>query len=139
MEIFDPTVAYGNVDDNNTMSLIKMVREGVEFPAFEKFASKSPFSQQEWSAYLHLSERTMQRYRNEKRTFDPLQSEKIIEIALLYNKGVEVFGSTEKLNAWLETNNLALGDIKPKSLLDNTFGISILKDELIAIEHGVLA
>jgi putative toxin-antitoxin system antitoxin component (TIGR02293 family) len=81
----------------------------------------------------------MQRYRNEKRTFDPLQSEKIIEIALLYNKGVEVFGSAEKLNTWLETNNLALGDIKPKSLLDNTFGISILKDELIAIEHGVLA
>jgi putative toxin-antitoxin system antitoxin component (TIGR02293 family) len=86
-----------------------------------------------------LSERTIQRYKVENRTFDPLQSEKIIEIALFYNKGVEVFGTSVQFNSWLETNNLALGNIKPKMLLDNTFGISMLKDELIRIEHGVLA
>jgi len=139
MEIFDPMVAYGSVDDINAMSLIKMVRNGIGFAAFEKFANKSPFSSNEWSIYLHLSERTMQRYRNEKRTFDPLQSEKIIEIALFYNKGVEVFGTAEKFNSWLETDNLALGVIKPKTLLDNTFGISILRDEVTAIEYGILA
>jgi putative toxin-antitoxin system antitoxin component (TIGR02293 family) len=81
----------------------------------------------------------MQRYRFEKRTFDPLQSEKIIEIALFYNKGVEVFGTTDKFNAWLETDNLALGSLKPKTLLDNSFGIGILRDELSAIEYGILA
>lgn len=139
MEIFDPMVAYGTADDINTMSLIKMVRDGIGFAAFEKFADKSPFSLQEWSEYLHLSERTMQRYRAEKRTFDPLQSEKIIEIALFYNKGVEVLGTPEKFNTWLETDNLALGSIKPKMLLDNTFGINLLRDELTAIEYGILA
>jgi putative toxin-antitoxin system antitoxin component (TIGR02293 family) len=139
MEIFDPIVAYGSIDDINAMSLIKMVRNGIGFAAFDKFSNKSPFSQNEWSTYLHLSERTMQRYRNEKRTFDPLQSEKIIEIALFYNKGVEVFGTPEKFNAWLETDNLAIGGIKPKTLLDNSFGISILRDELTAIEYGILA
>jgi len=139
MEIFDPMVAYGPVDDMNAMSLIKMVRNGIGFAAFDKFANKSPFSQQEWSKYLHLSERTIQRYRIEKRTFDPLQSEKIIEIALFYNKGVEVFGTPEKFNSWLETDNLALGKTKPKMLLDNTFGINLLKDELTAIEYGILA
>jgi putative toxin-antitoxin system antitoxin component (TIGR02293 family) len=139
MEIFDPMVAYGQVDDINAMSLIKMVRNGIGFAAFDKFANKSPFSQQEWSKYLHLSERTIQRYRIEKRTFDPLQSEKIIEIALFYNKGVEVFGTPEKFNSWLETDNLALGKTKPKMLLDNTFGINLLKDELTAIEYGILA
>jgi putative toxin-antitoxin system antitoxin component (TIGR02293 family) len=139
MEIFDPMVAYGSVDDINALSLVEMVRHGVRFDAFDTFANKSPFSLNEWSGFLHLSERTMQRYRSEKRTFDPLQSEKIIEIALFYNKGVEVFGSAEKFNSWLETDSLALGGIKPKTLLDNSFGISILRDELIAIEYGVLA
>jgi putative toxin-antitoxin system antitoxin component (TIGR02293 family) len=139
VEIFDPIVSYGSIDDINAMSLIKMVRKGIGFEAFDKFANKSPFSQNDWSTYLHLSERTMQRYRSENRTFDPLQSEKIIEIALFYNKGVEVFGTAEKLNAWLETDNLALGGIKPKTLLDNSFGISILRDELTAIEYGILA
>lgn len=139
MEIFDPLVGYGSIDDINSMSLVKMVRNGVGFTAFDKFADKSPFSNNEWSTYLHLSERTLQRYRIEKRTFDPLQSEKIIEIALFYNKGVEVFGSAEKFNSWLETDNLALGKIKPKMFLDNSFGINMLRDELTAIEYGVLA
>ena len=139
MEIFDPMVSYSSIDDINAMSLIKMVRNGIAFATFDQFANKSPFSSNEWSTYLHLSERTMQRYRIEKRTFDPLQSEKIIEIALFYNKGVEVFGTTEKFNSWLETDNLAIGGIKPKSLLDNSFGISILRDELTAIEYGILA
>lgn len=139
MEIFDPMVAYGSIDDINALSLVEMVRHGVQFDAFDSFANKSPFSLNEWSGFLHLSERTIQRYRSEKRIFDPLQSEKIIEIALYYNKGVEVFGSAEKFNSWLETDSLSLGGIKPKTLLDNSFGISILRDELTRIEFGVLA
>jgi putative toxin-antitoxin system antitoxin component (TIGR02293 family) len=139
MEIFDPRVTYGSIDDINALSLMEMVRKGIGFNAFNSFAVKSPFSLNEWSTYLHLSERTMQRYRNENRTFDPLQSEKIIEIAILYNKGVEVFGKAEKFDSWLDTENLALGNIKPKMLLDNSFGINMLKDELTRIEYGVLA
>ena len=139
MEIFDPMVTYGSIDDINAMALITMVRNGIGFAAFDKFANKSPFTSNEWSSYLHLSERTMQRYRIEKRTFDPLQSEKIIEIALFYNKGVEVFGTPEKFNSWLETSNLVLGNSKPKMLLDNSFGINMLRDELTRIEYGILA
>jgi putative toxin-antitoxin system antitoxin component (TIGR02293 family) len=139
MEIFDPTVTYGSIDDIHALSLIQMVRRGIGFAAFDTFANKSPFSLNEWSTYLHLSERTMQRYRSEQKTFDPLQSEKIIEIALFYNKGVEVFGSVEKFNSWLDTDNLALGNTKPKMLLDNSFGINMLRDELTRIEYGVLA
>ncbi len=139
MEIFDPMTSYAATDDINTLSLVELVRHGVGFDTFDKFANRSPFSANEWSTYLHLSERTMQRYKSERRTFDPLQSEKIIEIALFYNKGVEVFGTSEKFNSWLETDNLALGGTKPKMLLDNSFGISIVRDELTAIEYGILA
>lgn len=139
IDIFDPKVTYNSIDDKNVLSLIEIVRQGIKYPTFSVFASKSPFSLFEWSTFLHLSERTMQRYQREKRTFDSLQSEKILEIVLLYKKGIEVFGNADKFNSWLETENLVLGKIKPKMLFDNSFGINLLKDELIRIEYGVLA
>ena len=92
LNLLDSKAAYNSVDDNDVLSLIEAVRQGVKFNAFFNFANKGPFSINEWSAFLHLSERTMQRYKREKKTFDSLQSEKILEIALLYKKGTEVFG-----------------------------------------------
>jgi putative toxin-antitoxin system antitoxin component (TIGR02293 family) len=139
LQLNDPQVSYGAIDDYGVFSFIDMVRRGIKFSLFSKFAVGIPFSQSDWSNILHISERTLHRYQKEQGTFDSLQSERILEIALLYNKGKEVFGDTEKFNLWLDSNSLALGDIKPKSLLDSTFGIHLLKDELIKIEHGVLA
>ena len=126
-------------DDRNIISLIKSVRDGIKYAFFLKLVAQSPFTIKEWSGYLDLTERTMQRYQKGKKTFDRLQSEKILEITLLNNKGKEVFGSSEKFNLWLDAKNISLGGSKPKELLDSSFGIQLLKDELIRIEHGVLA
>jgi len=135
----DPAVSYGAVDDKSILGLVSMVREGLHYSIFINFATRSPFSMQEWSGFLHISERTMQRYQKEKRTFDALQSEKILEIALLYKKGIEVFGDKDKFDTWLNTENLTLGKLKPKTFFDSSFGIQLLKDELTRIEYGVLA
>jgi putative toxin-antitoxin system antitoxin component (TIGR02293 family) len=127
------------IDDNDILSLIRTLKAGIKYAVFIGIANNSPFTLSEWTDFLHLSDRTMQRYKSQKKTFDPVQSEKILEIALLYKLGIDVFGNKQKFNSWLETDNLALGRAKPKSLLDNSFGIGLLHDELMRIEHGVLA
>jgi len=133
------SISYNTVADNEMYYLIQTTRKGVDFALFSKIAKRNPFTMNEWSGFLHVSERTLQRYRKEKRSFDQVQSERILEIVLLMNHGSEVFGSAEKFSSWLVTESLALGKIKPKQLLDSTFGIGIIKDELIRIEHGLLA
>lgn len=130
---------YSLIDDRDVFMLISTVREGIQYATFQHIADKIPFNISEWSNFLHLSERTFQRYKKEKRRFDPLHSERILEITLVYNKGVEVFGDKANFDAWLEAKNVALGSIRPKELLDSTFGIGLLRDELSRIEHGVLA
>lgn len=135
----EATVTYQSLGNRSILSLINTVRQGISFSAFMHLVNKSPFNVNEWASFLHLSDRTMQRYKKEEKTFDPIHTEKILEITLLYKKGVEVFGDTERFDAWLNSNNIALGNVKPKDLLDNTFGISFLKDELGRIEYGVLA
>lgn len=139
IELTSNTFSYNSVDDKDVFSIISTIKKGVKFSTFNSIALNSPFSLIEWSGFLNISERTMQRYKKERKSFDSNSSEKIIEIVLLFKYGIEVFGNKEKFNTWLETKNVALGGIVPKELLDNTFGINLLKDELTRIEYGVLA
>lgn len=135
----DVIINYSAIDDRDILTLVDAVRAGVKYSFFDTLTQNFPFSLNEWSHYLHLSPRSMQRYKKDKKAFDPIHSEKILEITLLYKKGEDVFGSKEAFNTWLELENVALGGRKPKNLLDNTFGIQLLKDELTRIEYGVLA
>lgn len=138
-KVEEPLVAYNSYDESNILSLIEFIRKGINFRIFTDFVNKSPFNLNEWSSFLHISQRTMQRYQREKKTLDSIQSEKFMEIVLLFQKGIEVMGTKEQFNSWLETENLSLGKIKPKSLLDSTFGIHLLKDELNRLQYGILA
>ncbi len=133
----DPT--KNQVNEPDSVYLINTSRHGISFHNFTKITEDSPFDLNDWSAFLHLSERTMQRYKKEKKSFDPIHSEKILEIILLYDRGTEVFGSRTKFNTWLSAKSIALGGTSPKELLDTTFGIGLIKNELTRIEHGVLA
>ena len=138
-ELKEPLITYATLDDKNAYSLINAIKEGIRFSFFEKLAKNIPFTLREWASYLHLSERSLQRFKKEKGTFNTVSSEKIIEITMLNKYGIEVFDDQDKFKVWLLTKNVALGGIKPKDLLDSSFGIQLLKDELTRIEYGILA
>jgi len=125
--------------EEDSFDLTNMVREGVPFPYFTKLSNHIHFDLEDWSSYLHLSERTIQRYKKENKSFDPLYSERILQIELLYKKGIAVFGIADNFYTWMDTISLPLGNVKPKNLLDTSFGINSIYDELGRIEHGILA
>ena len=137
----EPAFAYGqySFDDAGVFNLMNTARKGISFKYFDSLMKKFPFTMQHWAEFLHVSGKTLSRYQKEEKTFDALQSEKILQIELLYARGKEVFGSDAYFMIWLQTENLALGKIKPQDILDSSFGISLLMDELTRIEHGVLA
>jgi len=139
LQLSEPIISYATLDDSSAFSLINAIKEGVNFSFFERLAKSIPFTLREWAVYLHLSERSLQRYKKQKGTFNAVTSEKIIEITMLNKFGIEVFGNQDNFNVWLNSKNVALGSIKPKELLDSSFGIQLLKDELTRIEHGILA
>jgi len=126
-------------EDEDEVNLANMAREGVSFYRLTKLSEYIQLGMQEWAEYLHLSERTMQRYKKEGKTFDPIYSEKIIIIELLYKKGINIFGIKDNFYTWMDTVSVALGGVKPKDMLDTTFGITMVYDELGRIEHGIFA
>lgn len=124
---------------NDTVALIRLTRKGIEYSLFHSIVLTTPYNIKEWGTFLHLTERTLQRYKKENKTFDQPYSEKILAIVQLQNRGKEVFGQEDHFNQWLDSNIVSLGGIKPKELLDTTMGISLINQELVRIEHGVLA
>lgn len=125
--------------DEDEVNLAHMVREGVSYNYFTKLSDHIHFDTEDWAGYLHLSGRTIQRYKKENKSFDPIYSEKIVLIELLYKKGIEVFGDENNFYAWMDYKSIPLGGVKPKELLDTSFGIDMVRDELGRIEHGILA
>ena len=139
MEVNEPAVSYGNTDDNTVLSIMHMIRGGISYFQFDKVSKKIPFTLSEWSRILHISERTIQRYQSDNKSFEPIQSEKITQLTMLCNYGMQVFGSSDVFFKWLNEPSISLGGAAPKSFLDNSFGIDYIKNELGRIEHGVLA
>jgi putative toxin-antitoxin system antitoxin component (TIGR02293 family) len=135
----EPVISYKSLDDGNILDLIRLVRKGLSFAQFRKVFDAAPFSLSEWRKFLHLSERTLHRYEAANESFDPIQSERILQIAMLNKLGTEVFGKPASYHSWLDAPSVALGHQKPKELLDSIFGIGLVKDELGRISHGVLA
>ncbi|MDB4902681.1 MAG: hypothetical protein JWQ63_1962 [Mucilaginibacter sp.] len=125
--------------DEDEINLANRARDGLSYNYFTTLSERIQLSVQEWADYLHISERTIQRYKKEGKTFDPIYSEKIIIIELLYKKGIDVFGIEENFYTWMDTKSIALGGVKPKDLLDTSFGITMVYDELGRIEHGIFA
>ena len=136
--LMEPEVTYEKAN-RDAYYFINMARQGINYSNFSTIANQSLFNLNEWSEFLHLSERTMQRYKKEDAIFDVIHSERIIQLTLLFKFGIDVFGTKEKFNIWIESKSIALGNVIPKDLLDNSFGIDLIRKELGRIEHGILA
>src|SRR5258708_21989248 len=118
------------VIDYDSVEMVSMLREGVAFTYLNSISDRINFTLEDWASYLHLSERTIQRYKKDKKPFDTIYSEKIVQIDMLYKRGAEVFGNEENFHTWMETKSIPLGGVRPKELLDTTYGIKLVTDEL---------
>ncbi len=132
-------LTFKSLENSDVFKLIETTRQGVDYDSFDSMTSSLPLTGNDWSRILNISERTIQRYKREKKKFDPIHTERLLLVMLLFKKGEDVFGDNERFALWLNSVNVSLGGIEPVSLLDNTFGITMIKDELTKIEHGILA
>lgn len=123
---------------NSLNDLMALARQGLRKTAMDALAERLECSTQDLVAYLPISARTLQRYNLDTQLSTEL-SDRIIQIAKVYARAVEVFGDRNKAVAWLKYPNHALGGVTPLSCLDNFSGIEIVLDELGRIEYGVYA
>lgn len=109
------------------------------YTEFKKIADKVPFTQAEWAAILHVSERTLQRYAKANGIFAPINAERAMQIAQVLTRAKEVFGDMNKFYHWIKRNPyMPEGNLSMQSLTTQD-GINKILTQLGRIEHGLFA
>lgn len=115
--------------------LLAMARKGVSKSVMLKVARALELKPKELAGILHISERTLQRF-GTAGVLNVALSSRVIQLARIYEQGLEVFGDKETLLDWLRSKNSVLGE-SPLELLDTPIGGQMVLDELVRIAHGV--
>jgi len=121
---------------SNDFDIVKLARQGFPKRVLLSLAKKISLNIQELSAILHISERTLQRYDDEA-IIKTEYAEKAVELARLYTRGEEVFGSMEKFKLWVKTPSHVFKGESPVNMLDTSAGFDMVFKELGRIEHGI--
>lgn len=132
-------VSFDWNDDSRGYDLVSIIRQGINYKTFQSVANTTPLKDTDWATILDTTTRTLERYKKDNKTFSSTQSEKIIEIQQLMKYGGDVFEDRNNFEAWLTRENISLGGTIPKNLLDTSLGLSMVKDALGRIEHGIFA
>jgi putative toxin-antitoxin system antitoxin component (TIGR02293 family) len=106
---------------------------------FKKIAAKVPFTQSEWAAILHLSERTLQRYAKTNAVFAPINAERALLVARVIKEGITTFGSADLFYSWIKRNPYMLEGNLSFTTLTTTEGIQKVLTQLGRIQHGIFA
>lgn len=146
----EPMVAYASVNTpmvammGNTYAnptdfdLLNLARKGISKKALTALAKQISLTLEEIAGVLHISERTLQRY-TPTTLVKTEYADRAIELARLYERGIEVLGSAKAFNTWVKAPNLALNGEIPFNLLDTRIGFEMVLNILGRIEYGVFS
>lgn len=139
-----PKKEYPSQKVNEPMASYKSIKiipqvKDFTYEEFKKTADKVPFTQAEWAAILHISERTLQRYAKSNGKFAPINAERFHQINHVLARGKKVLGKTAWFYEWIHSNPPTLeGDLSFNSLTSFD-GIQKILNQLGRIEYGILA
>lgn len=120
------------------LDFVKIARSGIPKKSIDTLAKKLNVAVSDLAKYLHVSERTLQRYGPEKILSTDL-SDRVLQITKVYTRCLEVFEDKNSAAVWLKEPCMAFGNIPPIELLDTSTGIEMLFDELTRLEYGAVS
>lgn len=130
---------YHRVISDDYSIMIK-ANEGISSMIFDDILEMSGIPKSVLAEQIFdMSVKTMFRYKRDNKTLSPRLSETALKVVNLLHKGLEVFGEIQSFRNWLNKPAYGLGDRVPLKLLNTNTGIDLIGEELLRIEHGVLA
>lgn len=102
----------------------------------EKLKKISGLKDELIASCLDISVKTYRSYREGITRMKNTTKERVQLLTDLFAHGVNVFGSSEKFNEWLNTENFVFGKKAPVESLRDVKGIGYIDSRLTAMEYG---
>ena len=123
---------------SRSVKIIPSLKE-FTYKEFKKIADNTPFSQAEWAAMLHVSERTLQRYAKNNSSFAPINAERAMQLDKVFKEATIAFGDVENFYTWIKRNPYMLEGNLSFNSLTSYDGIEKVLTQLSRIQHGLFA
>jgi putative toxin-antitoxin system antitoxin component (TIGR02293 family) len=118
--------------------LIKNIKKGLPISAFEKIQKELDISAETLAATVNIATRTLARRKKEGR-FHSDESERILRIASLFDRALQVLHSHNRVQVWFKSSQKGLGGQTPLEYADTEPGAREVEDLLGRLEHGVFS
>lgn len=116
--------------------LIEAVRVGLPFQELTDLQASLKVPMETLVPKLGISKATLHR-RQAVGRLDPAESDRVVRLARLMGKAVEVLESDDHARQWLTSPQFGLGGAVPLDYADTEAGAREVEDLLGRIEHGV--
>ena len=116
---------------------IGLVRAGIPAVAVRSLVEKTQTSIGIVGEITRIDKSTLMRRLRSKGRLKPDESDRVLRFARAFVSAQRALGNDAR--AWLDTENRALGGIKPIELLDTDSGSRQVVDVLGRLEHGVFS
>jgi putative toxin-antitoxin system antitoxin component (TIGR02293 family) len=124
------------IKNKETGGLIAMIKEGLPVAAFENLSKQMGVPEYRLVLTVNIDQRTLTRRKKEGR-FKPDESERVLRVARLYERAVEVLGDSEAAQDWFKSPVKGLGNKTPLDYADTEPGALEVEYLLSRIEDGV--
>ncbi|MBC7555764.1 MAG: DUF2384 domain-containing protein [Chryseobacterium sp.] len=129
------TPVLKNFTTNDDYSLVKKAREGITTDLFYAFAETIKMPEKVLASVINLSPRTISNYRSQNKFLDVNYSEHLLKLINLYGLGIEIFGSVNEFNLWLEKPFYNSNEI-PMDFLSTSGGVDLVAEEIEKLAQG---
>ena len=127
-----------NLISTEKNELIRKIKKGLPISAFEKIQRELEISADTLASTVNIAGRTLARRKKEGR-FQPDESERVLRIASLFDRALQVLHNQNLVKLWFKSPQKALGGKSPLEYADTEPGAREVEDLLGRLEHGVFS
>lgn len=130
------SILHIHKDTENPLNIFAVIQKGLTKNTALKVKELLGLTLKEYIPLLSRSERTFER-KKATEIFDPVMSERIIDLARVAVAGGNVFDGPQELKEWLREPNRALDNLRPIDVMNTHLGCGLVLDLLKRTQYGV--